>query len=137
MSGDGLRRPGCFGALTSQLISKRKRLEGRVECLQTQHTEAIRDKSVAENKSRNLLNKVTVLEKEKEDLGRRLNDEKKDAEYAHAKAQAARKYVADLELELKNMHDHHKKTESTTRAGVDRVHTLFVDAYHDLGAQTA
>jgi hypothetical protein len=27
--------------------------------------------------------------------------------------------------------------ESATRAGVDRAHTLFVDAYHDLGAQTA
>jgi hypothetical protein len=50
------------GALTSQLVSERKRLEGRVERLRMQHTEAIRDKSAAENKSRNLLKKVTVLE---------------------------------------------------------------------------
>ena len=33
------------------------------------------------------------------------------------------------------MRSHHEKTESTTRAGVERAHTLFVDAYRDLGAQ--
>jgi hypothetical protein len=42
-----------------------------------------------------------------------------------------------LEFELKNMRDHHEKTEYATRAGVDRAHTLFVDVYHDLGVQTA
>ena len=111
------------GALTSQLISKRKQLEGRVEHLRTQHAKAIRDKSAAENKSCNLLNKVTALEKEKEDLSRQLNDEKEDAENARAEAQAARKRVADLELELKNMCGHHEKMESATRAGVDWAHT--------------
>jgi hypothetical protein len=80
MSGGGLRWLGCFRALTSQLCSERKWPEGRIERLQTQHTEAIRDKSAAKNKSWNLLDKVTVLEKEKEDLSRRLNDEKEDAE---------------------------------------------------------
>jgi hypothetical protein len=35
------------------------------------------------------------------------------------------------------MRSHCEKTESVTRAGVDRVHTLFMDAYRDLGAQTA
>jgi 3-phenylpropionate/cinnamic acid dioxygenase small subunit len=39
------------GALTSQLISERKQLEGRIQRLRTQHTEAIRDKSTVENKS--------------------------------------------------------------------------------------
>jgi hypothetical protein len=58
------------GALTSQFVSERKRLEGRIEHLITQHTEAIRDKLVTENKSRNLLEKVTTLDKEKEDLVR-------------------------------------------------------------------
>jgi hypothetical protein len=123
--------------LTLQLISERKRLEGRIERLRTQHTEEIRDKSVAENKSRNLVDKVTTLEKEKEDLGHRLNDKKEDVENGHAEAQAARKRVADLELKLKNMRGHHEKTESAIRVGVDRAHTLFVDAYRDLGAQTA
>jgi hypothetical protein len=39
------------GALTLQFVSKRRRLEGRIEHLQTQHTEAVRDKSAAKNKS--------------------------------------------------------------------------------------
>jgi hypothetical protein len=39
----------------------------------------VRDKSAAENKSRNLLEKLSTVEKEKEDLGRRLVDEKEDA----------------------------------------------------------
>jgi chromosome segregation ATPase len=125
------------GALTSQLISERKQLEGRIQRLRTQHTEAIRDKSTVENKSWNLLDKVTALEKEKEDLGRRLNDEKEDAENAHAEAQAAHKRVADLELEVKNIGGYREKMESATRARVDRAHMLFVDVYHDLGAQTA
>jgi hypothetical protein len=123
-------------ALTSQFVSERKRLEGRIEHLRTQHTEVVRDKSAAENKSPNLLEKVTTLEKEKEDLGHRLTDEKEDAEKASVEAQAARKRTADLEVELKNMRGHHERTEFSTRAGVERAHMLFVDAYRDLGAQT-
>jgi hypothetical protein len=102
-----------------------------------QHTEAVRDKSAAENKSRIHLKKLTALEKEKEDLGRRLTDEKEDAEKARAEAQAAHKRTADLELELKNMCGHRERPESSTCAGVERAHMLFVDAYRDLGAQTA
>ena len=134
----------ALGALTSQLIFERKRLEGRIEHIRTQHTEAIRDKSAAENKSRNLLEKLTALQKEKEDLGRRLTDEKEDAEKGRAEAQAARakaraahKRTTDLELEMKNMHGHRERTESSTHAGVEQAHTLFVDVYRDLGAQTA
>jgi uncharacterized protein (UPF0335 family) len=124
------------GALTSQFVFERKQFEGRTEHLQTQHTEAIRGKSVAENKSQNLLEKVTTLEKEKEDLGCRLADEMEDAESAHSEAQAARKRATDLELEPKSMRSHRENTESSTSAGVERAHTLFMDAYHDLGAQT-
>ena len=87
---------------------------------------------------------MTVLEKEKGDLERPLNDEKEDAagartdaEHARAEAQAAHKRDADQEREVKNMRGYHEKTESATRAGVDRVHILFVDAYRDLGVQTA
>jgi 3-phenylpropionate/cinnamic acid dioxygenase small subunit len=76
----------ALGALTSQFVSERKQLEGRIERLRTQHTKAIRDKSAAKNKSQNLLEKVTAQEEEKEDLGRRLNDEKEDAENARAEA---------------------------------------------------
>jgi 3-phenylpropionate/cinnamic acid dioxygenase small subunit len=39
------------GALTSQFVSERRRLEGRIERLRTQHTEAVRDKLMAQNKS--------------------------------------------------------------------------------------
>jgi hypothetical protein len=49
----------------------------------------------------------------------------------------ARKRADDMELELKNIHDHRERTESSTCAGVERAHMLFVDAYHELGAQTA
>jgi transposase len=41
----------ALGALTSQLIFERKRLEGRIEHIRTQHTEAIRDKSATEKRA--------------------------------------------------------------------------------------
>ena len=129
---------------TSQLRPEQKRLEGKIQRLRMQHTEAIRDKSAAENKSRDLLDKVTTLEKENEDIGRQLNDEKEVAaeakmkvESARAEAQATFKCAAELELKVKSMRAYYKKTESATCAGVDQAHTLFVDVYHDLGAQTA
>jgi uncharacterized protein (DUF3084 family) len=128
---------------TSQLRSERKQLEGKIECLRMQHTEAIRDKSAAENKSRNLFDKVMTLEKENEELGHRLNDEKDaaaevktEAESARTEAQATRKRAAEVELKVKSMHAYRERAESTTRAGVDRSHTLFVDEYRDLGTQT-
>jgi chromosome segregation ATPase len=121
---------------TSQLHSERNRLEGKIERFWMQHTEAIRDKSAAENKSQNLLDKVTALEKENEDLFCELNDEKDAAAEAKTEAESARKHAAELELEVKRMHACREKTESATRAGVDQAHTLFVDAYRDLGAQT-
>jgi membrane protein involved in colicin uptake len=130
--------------VTSQLRPERKRLEGKIQHLQMQHTEAIRDKSAAENKSRDLLDKVTTPEKENEDIGRQLNDEKEvaaevktKAESARVEAQATFKRAAELELEVKSMCAYYKKAESATYAGVDHAHTLFVDVYRDLGAQTA
>jgi hypothetical protein len=56
------------------------------EELSTEHTEAAREKLVAENKSRNLLEKLSAVEKEREDLGRRLAEEKEDAEKARVEA---------------------------------------------------
>lgn len=50
--------------------------------------------------------------------------------------QVTQKRVAELELEVKNTRTHHERVEATTRADVDRAHTLFVDAHHDLGAET-
>ena len=67
----------AFGALvdiaTSQLRSKRKCLEDKIECLRTQNIEAIGDKSTNENKRRNLLEKVDSLVKENEGLNRQLS----------------------------------------------------------------
>jgi hypothetical protein len=59
---------------------------GRIERLRTQHMEAVRDKSAAENKSRRLMEKLSAVEAEKEDLSRRLAAEKKDADRACAEA---------------------------------------------------
>jgi hypothetical protein len=62
----------------------------RIERLRTQHTEAVRDKSAAENKSHNLLEKLLAAKAEKKDLGRRLAAEKENTDRARAEAQAAR-----------------------------------------------
>jgi hypothetical protein len=60
-----------------------------------------------------------------------------EAQATLAEAQAARTRTADMELELRNIRSHRKKTESNTRAGVELAHTLFVEAYCELGAQIA
>jgi hypothetical protein len=78
------------GALTLEFAAERQRLEGRMERLRTQHTEVVRDKSAAENKSHNLLEKLSVAEAEKKDLDRQLAAEKENADRARAKAQATR-----------------------------------------------
>jgi hypothetical protein len=133
-----------------EFVAKMRWLEGRIEHLQTQHAEAVRDKSAAENKSRNLVEKLSA-EKEKEDLSCRFAEEKEGAEKARAVAQAARaeadaaraeaglalKCATDAESELKSLLSYTEKTEASTRAGVECAHTLFVDAYRELGAQTA
>jgi hypothetical protein len=76
------------GALTMEFAAERRRLEGRIEHLRTQHTVAVWDKSATENKSRKLMEKLSAAEDEKEDLGRRLAVEKEDADKACAEAQA-------------------------------------------------
>jgi chromosome segregation ATPase len=129
------------GALTSEFSAERRRLEGRIERLRTQHTEAIRDKSAAENMSRNLLEKLTVVEAEKEDLSRWLAAEREDAKKARAEAQAtsaeaslALKRATDAESGQRSLRGYVDRTEASTRAEVDRVHVLLVDAYRQLGA---
>jgi uncharacterized protein involved in exopolysaccharide biosynthesis len=69
-----------------EFATERRRLEGRIERLCTQHTEEVKDKSVAENKSHNLLEKLSAVEKEREDLNRQLAEEKDGAKKAHAEA---------------------------------------------------
>jgi hypothetical protein len=50
----------------------------------------VRDKLAAENKSCNLMEKLSSVEAEKEELCRRLAAEKEDADMARAEAQADR-----------------------------------------------
>jgi hypothetical protein len=69
------RRPSfadhvASGALTSEFTAERQRLEGRIERLRAQHTDAVRDKSAVENKSRRLAKRLAAAEAEKEDLKR-------------------------------------------------------------------
>jgi hypothetical protein len=137
------------GALTSEFAAERRRLEGRIERLRAQHTEAVQDKSAAENKTRKLKEKLTTAEAEKEDLGRQLAAEKEDANRACAEAQGARAEakLARAEANLANQRaaeaDHSSmrgcldRAEASTRTEVDRAHALLVDAYRQLGARTA
>jgi hypothetical protein len=92
---------------------------------------------VAENRSRNLLEKLTAVEAEKEDLSRRLAAEREDAEKARTEASLALKRVVDTESGLRSLRIYMDRGEASTRAGVDRAHSLLVDAYHQLGARTA
>jgi hypothetical protein len=55
---------------------ERRRLQGRINRLQMQHTEAVRNKSATKNKSCKLLEKLTAAEMEKEDLSRQLAKER-------------------------------------------------------------
>jgi hypothetical protein len=111
----------------------------------------MRDKSAAESKSRNLMDKLSAAEAEKEELGRRLAAEKHDAAKACADARAARaeaklaRAEASLALQRatkaeanhKSLRGHLDKAEASTRIGVDRARALLVDAYRQLGVRMA
>jgi hypothetical protein len=130
-------------ALTSEFAAERRRLEGRNEHLRTQLTEAMWDKSAAESKSRNLMDKLSPVEAEKEELGRRLAAEREDADKACSEAQAAcaeaslaLQRATEAEANHRSLRGHLDKAETSTRTGVDRARALLVDAYRQLGART-
>jgi chromosome segregation ATPase len=139
------------GALTSELPAERQRLEGRIERLQAQHTEAVWDKSAEENKNRRLMEKLVAVEAEKEDLSYQLAAERKDtnracaearaeqteAKLAQAEASLARQRTEEVETSYSSLRDRLDKAEASTRADVDRTHAQLVDAYRELGARTA
>jgi hypothetical protein len=139
------------GALTPEFAAERRQLEGRIECLWAQHTEAVQEKSVAENKSHKLKEKLTTVEAKKEDLGRQLAAKKEDANRACAEAQAARaeaklaraeanlaiQHAAEAEANHNSLCNYLDRAEAATRTEVDRAHALLVDAYQQLGAHTA
>jgi phage shock protein A len=74
------------GALTSEFATERQRLEGRIERLRAQHTDAVWDKSAAENKSRRLTERLADAEAKKEELRHELAAERKDANRACTEA---------------------------------------------------
>jgi hypothetical protein len=108
----------------------------------------MRDKSAMENKSRNLMEKLSAVEAEKEDLDRWLAVEKEDADKACAEAQAAcaDAKLACIEANLtlqraaeathRSLHGYLDKTEASTSVGVDRARALLADVYQQLGART-
>jgi hypothetical protein len=123
------------GVLTVEFAAEWWRLEGRIERLRTQHTVAVQDKSAAENMSRSLLEKLSAVEAEKEDLGHRLAAEKENADRAHAEAQAARakanlalQRAIDVESAHRSLRGYLGRAEASTRTGVGRAHKLLVDA---------
>jgi chromosome segregation ATPase len=123
------------GALTLEFAAERQRLEGRIEHLRAQHTEVVRDKSAAENKSHRLTEKLAAAEAE-ENLRRQLAAERKDANRACAEAQAAqakaklarveanlaRQSAEEKETSLCDLRNRLDKVEASTRAEVDRTH---------------
>ena len=54
-------------------------MSAEVERLRAQHADAVREKSVADNKCRKLAEKVAALEGERMDLQRQLVEERREA----------------------------------------------------------
>jgi hypothetical protein len=91
------------------------------------------------------------MEAEKTDLRRQLAEERKEANKAIADAQAAQaeakvaraegslahQRAEELEARFNALRSRVDKADSSTRAEIERTHTQFVDAYRELGAQTA
>jgi hypothetical protein len=134
----------ALGALSAEFAAE-------VEHLWAQHADAVREKSAAESKNPRLTEKVAAMEAEKGDLRRQLVEERREANKAIADAQAAqaeakvaraegslaRQRAEELEARLNALCNRVDKAEASTRAEVEQTHAQFVDAYRELGAQTA
>lgn len=102
-----------------------------------QNNEDIRDKSVAKNKSQNLLDKVGTLERENEDLSHQMDDLKDEMAKSRSEIRTTKERIAVLEQEARTSKVHHEKGGGchTGRCGLSS--SLFVESYRDLGAETA
>jgi hypothetical protein len=121
-----------------------------IERLRAHHTDAVREKSVAENKSHRLTERLAATEAEKGDLRRQLVEERRDANKAIADVQAAQaeaklawaeaslahQHTKELEARLNGLRNCVDKTEASTRVEVERTHAQLVDTYRELGART-
>jgi hypothetical protein len=104
-----------------------------------------------ESKNRRLAEKVAALEAEKTDLWRQLAEERREANQAIAKAQAAQaeakvaraesslagQRAEELEVRFNTLRGRVGKAEASTRSEVERTHAQFVGTYRELGARTA
>jgi hypothetical protein len=111
----------------------------------------MRDKSAAESKSRNLMDKLSATEAKKEELGCLVAAEKEDADKACMEARAAcadaklacaeaslaLQRAAEAEASHRSLRGFLDKAEASTHTGVKQARALLVDAYRQLGARTA
>jgi exonuclease VII large subunit len=104
------------GALTAVVSAE-------VERLQTQHANAVREKSAADIKCRKLADKVAALEGEKADLRRQLAGE-------------TRERAEQLQERLIALESHVERAEAAARAEAERTRTQLMDTYRELGART-
>jgi hypothetical protein len=121
-----------------------------VERLRTQHADAVREKSAADNKCRKLADKVATLEGEKADLRRQLAGERRETNEALVKAQAAqaeanlaraegnlaRERAEQLQERLTALESRVERAEAMSRAEAERTCQLLVDTYRGLGVGT-
>jgi hypothetical protein len=126
-------------------------VSAEVERLRAQHADAVQEKSVADSKCRKLAEKVAALEGERTDLLRQLVEERREANQAIAKAQAAQAEanLAHVEGSLANqraekwegrfnaLQARMERVEASTCTEVERTRKQLVDSYRELGAQTA
>jgi chromosome segregation ATPase len=124
------------GALTAAVSAE-------VERLRTQHADAVREKSASDSKCRKLTDKVAALEREKADLRRQLAGERREANEAIAKEQAAQaeanlaKELAEhLQERLTALESRAKGAEAAMRAEAERTRTQLMAIYRELGART-
>jgi chromosome segregation ATPase len=124
------------GALTAAVSAE-------VERLRTQHADAVREKSASDSKCRKLTDKVAALEREKADLRRQLAAERREANEAIAKEQAAqaegnlaKELSEHLQERLTALESRAKGAEAAMRAEAERTRTQLMDTYRELGART-
>jgi hypothetical protein len=126
-------------------------VSAEVERLRAQHADAVRKKSAADSKCRKLAEKVAALEGERMDLWRQLVEERKEANQAIAKAQAAQvesklawvegslasQRAEEWEVRFNALQARMERAEASTRSEVERTRKQLVDSYRELGARTA
>jgi chromosome segregation ATPase len=118
-------------------------VSAEVERLRTQHADAVREKSASDSKCRKLTDKVAALEREKADLRRQLAAERREANEAIAKEQAAqaegnlaKELSEHLQERLTALESRAKGAEAAMRAEAERTRTQLMDTYRELGART-